>query len=48
LNANEQDIENSLNVNELKKPSPKAQAQIKDSAADALRDLKSSRANIRE
>ncbi len=47
LSAYEQSIEDSLDVGKLKKPSAQAQEQIKSAASDALRDLKSSRANIR-
>lgn len=47
LNAYEQGMDDAIDYSKLKKPSASKQEEIKASASEALRDLKSARANIR-
>ena len=47
LSSYEHSIEDKVDYSKLKKPSTKAQEQIKAAADETLRELKSERANIR-
>ena len=47
LDSYEQSIEDAIDYSKMKKPTPQEQVQVKAMATETLRELKSTRANIR-